>query len=272
MPAYLEPSNTFMISRAKRSASHSARHLRTVYIVLPVFNEEPTLAKLFHRIDAVMLETQLAYRVIVVDDGSTDNSLAVAKEFSKRMPLTIKPHPVNKGLGATIRDGLMEASQLASDDDIIITMDADDTHSPGLIVRMVEMVREGFDVVIASRFQPNARIIGVPLHRRILSRAGSLLFRLLLPIPGVKDFTCGYRAYHAQSVKLALQKYGKDFFTRDGFECMVDILLKLRTMRLIFGEVPIILRYDHKEGQTKMNVSATIRNTLVLLVKRRIGV
>ncbi|HEX7510542.1 MAG TPA: hypothetical protein VF335_04530, partial [Chitinivibrionales bacterium] len=83
---------------------------------------------------------------------------------------------------------------------------------------------------------------------------------------------CGYRAYHAQSVKLALQKYGEDFFTRDGFECMVDILLKLRTMRLIFGEVPIILRYDHKEGQTKMNVSATIRNTLMLLVKRRIGV
>jgi len=261
-----------MKSFFRRRTKNAAYHPRTVFIVLPAFNEAPTIATLFRRIEDVMREARLTYCVLLVDDGSTDDTLAIAREFSSSMPLTIKRHPSNQGLGATIRDGLIEAAHLASDDDIIITMDADDTHSPGLVLRMVEMIREGFDVVIASRFQRNARVVGVPLLRRILSRLASLLFRCVLPIPGVKDFTCGYRAYRAQAVKKALNLYGNDFFTRDGFECMVDILLKLRTMRLIFGEVPIILRYDHKEGQTKMKVSATIRNSLLLLIKRRIGV
>ena len=244
---------------------------RTVYIVLPAYNEAATLATLFRRIDEAMREAAIAFRVILIDDGSTDSTLSIAQDFSGRLPLTIQRHLSNQGLGATIRDGLVKAAGLAAGEDIIITMDADDTHSPGLILRMIEMVREGFDVVIASRFQKNARVIGVPFSRRLLSRLASIAFRMALPIPGVKDFTCGYRAYKAQAVQRALQLYGNDFVTRDGFECMVDILLKMRTMRLIFGEAPIILRYDHKEGRTKMKVSATIKNSLALLIKRRIG-
>jgi dolichol-phosphate mannosyltransferase len=244
---------------------------RTVFIVLPAYNEGPTLARLFGRIDEVMTDAGLPYRVVIVDDGSTDDTLAIANGFSEKMPLVVKHHTVNQGLGATIRDGLVEATRLASDNDIIITMDADDTHSPGLVLRMVEMVREGFDVVIASRFQKNARVIGVPLLRRLLSRCASTLFRCVLPIKGVKDFTCGYRAYRAETIKKAMSRYGETFITRDGFECMVDILLKMRNMGLIFGEVPIVLRYDHKEGRTKMNLSATIGNSLRLLVKRRLG-
>ena len=253
----------------KNKNEHHAQ--RTIFIVLPAFNEGSTLATLFSRIDESLNEVGLQYHVVLVDDGSTDDTLAIAKRFSGGMPISIKSHAVNQGLGATIRDGLVMAANLASEHDIIITMDADDTHCPGLILRMVEMVREGFDVVIASRFQKNARVLGVPLHRRLLSRCASMLFRCVLPIEGVKDFTCGYRAYRAEAIKKALGQYGSAFFTRDGFECMVDILLKLRNMGLIFGELPIILRYDHKDGHTKMNLSATIKNSFFLLIKRRLG-
>lgn len=244
---------------------------RTIFIVLPAFNEGPTLARLFHHIDDALSEVSLSYHIVLVDDGSQDATRAVAEELSRQIPITILQHRENLGLGATIRDGLVLAAQKSLENDIIITMDADDTHTPGLVLRMVEKIREGFDVVIASRFQKDSRVIGVPLPRQLLSFCASLLFRLFLPIKGVKDFTCGYRAYRAEVIKKALEQYGKKFFERDGFECMVDILLKLRKMALIFCEVPFILRYDHKDGQTKMNIGRTMSKSLVLLLKRRIG-
>ncbi len=179
-------------------------------------------------------------------------------------------HPVNLGLGATIRDGLLHAVELAQDSDIIVTMDADETHTPGLIQRMVRMIVEGHDVVIASRFQPGARMIGLSPGRRIISWTSSRLVRFLFPTKGIRDFTCGYRAYRAAVLKQAFQQYGNTFVSRDGFECMVDILLKLRRLPVIFGEVPLILRYDLK-ANSKMRLLKTSIGTLRLLAKRRLG-
>jgi dolichol-phosphate mannosyltransferase len=244
---------------------------RKAVIVLPAFNEAPTLAKLLSHIGESMDDAHLRYHVVIVDDGSSDATSDIAQRFSVNMPMTIVRHSVNQGLGATIRDGLVTAMKLAADHDTVITMDADDTHSPGLILRMVEMAREGFDVVIASRYQKGSRVIGVPLHRRFLSRIASLLFRFILPIKGVKDYTCGYRAYRADAIRRVLSVYGDEFLARDGFECMIDILLKLGKMGFIIGEASFILRYDQKDGNTKMNLRRTIYRSLMLLVKRRFG-
>ena len=147
-------------------------------------------------------------------------------------------------------------------------MDADDTHTPGLILRMVRMIREGHDVVIASRYRPGSRVVGLTWFRKVMSYGASWLFRFLMPIHGVRDFTCGFRAYRADVIQNAIKHYGDKFVDQDGFQCMVDILLKLRRMNLIFGEVPFILRYDYKEGASKMNVGRTVRKTLQLIVKR----
>jgi dolichol-phosphate mannosyltransferase len=178
---------------------------------------------------------------------------------------------VNQGLGATIRDGLLLAVQVAGKNDVVITMDADETQTPALIPRMVGMLREGHEVVIASRYQPGARVFGLSPFRRLLSYAASWVFRILFPIEGVKDFTCGFRAYRASVLSAAVSRYGERFVEADGFQCMVDILLKLRNMDVIFGEAPMILRYDLKRGASKMRVARTIRQTLWLLIKRRLG-
>lgn len=258
------------------AATHEAeawtRKRRTVTVVLPAYNEAHRIGNLLHNIDEAMREAALQYRVVLVDDGSSDQTLNIVETCAQRMPIHIERHQVNAGLGATIRDGLFIAAKTSETRDIIVTMDADDTHTPWLILRMVRMLSEGYDVVIASRYRPESRIIGVPLHRRFISRAGSLLFQLLFPLAGVRDYTCGYRAYRADVIQRAIAHYGKGFLDQDGFQCMVDILLKLRTMHLIFGEVPFILRYDVKEGGTKMKVAKTVISTLSLLLKRRMGV
>jgi dolichol-phosphate mannosyltransferase len=114
-------------------------------------------------------------------------------------------------------------------------------------------------------------VVGLSRFREILSYGASLLFRLTFPIQGVRDYTCGYRAYEARIIKAAFERWKDDFISEEGFTCMVDILLKLRQMDCIFVEVPMVLRYDRKPGVSKMNVPRTIRRTLYLLVRRRLG-
>lgn len=241
---------------------------RRIIVVLPAFNEERDLPQLLDRINLAMGEVGMDFNILLVDDGSTDETYRVAQEWSTRMPLGVKRHEANLGLGATLRDGVEWACQEAKSQDIIVTLDADNTHTPELIVRMSRMIREGHDVVIASRFQPGSRVRGVPFSRRVVSRIGSLVFRVLFPIKDVRDYTCGYRAYRADVLQRVTTEDPK-FFDQDGFQAMVDVLLKLRRDRdLIFGEAPLILRYDFKEGTSKMDVKKTIFDTLRLIARR----
>ena len=242
-----------------------------VVVVLPAYNEEQSLGVLLRRLDQSMHEDGLPYQIIVVDDGSRDATATIAGEHARFMPIEVERHEVNQGLGATIRDGLRVAVSLARDDDVIVVMDADNTHTPGLIRNMVRVVREGADVVVASRYRPGSYVRGVPLERNVLSFGGRFLFQLLFPIAGIRDYTCGYRAYRASVLMEAFRRYGDDFVNQEGFQCMVDILLKLRRMDVIFREVPLILRYDLKGGASKMKVGRTIVRTLALIVRRRLG-
>lgn len=242
-----------------------------VLVVLPAYNEEQNIGGLLDRIADALEEARLPYEVIIVDDGSRDRTAEIIERYREQMPVNLYRHEVNQGLGATIRDGLYIASKTAADNDVVITMDADETHTPGLILRMVHMIREGHDVVIASRYQPGARVMGVSLFRRFLSFGASMLFRVVFHTSGVRDFTCGFRAYRGSVLHQAIATYGDEFVESSGFQCMVDILLKLRGLKVIFGEVPMILRYDLKQGQSKMRILQTIRNSLVLLVRRRFG-
>jgi dolichol-phosphate mannosyltransferase len=242
-----------------------------VIITLPAYNEEQTLPLLLERTREAMLENDIDYRVIVVNDGSTDTTAATVDKMAIDMPITRVDHEVNCGLGDAIRTGLIHAIEGAEARDIIVTMDSDNTHTPGLISSMVRGIQEGNDVVIASRFRQGSHIKGVPMYRRVLSRVGSAMFRVLFPTRGVRDFTSGYRAYRADVVKRAFDTYGGQFVAESGFSCMVDILLKLRKLDAIMSEVPLILRYDLKMGASKMAVLRTTIDTLLLLVRRRLG-
>lgn len=242
-----------------------------VVITLPAFNEAETLRPLLESIREAMQENGIEYRVIVVDDGSSDGTVEVARGLASQLPITLIEHSENRGLGEAIRTGLMSAVEDADARDIIVTMDSDNTHTPGLIARMVRGIREGNDVVIASRYRQGAYIRGVPRTRRLLSFAARVLFSLAFPTPNVRDFTCGFRAYRAEVLQQAFSIYGDQFVGQSGFSCMVDILLKLRRLGAIMSEVPLILRYDQKFGASKMVVMKTVGDTIRLVVSRRLG-
>ena len=240
--------------------------MTTVRVVLPAYNEAKALKTLLPDLASNLSEGWMKYHIYVVDDGSSDETPTVVKKFAGNN-ITLLVHKKNLGLAETINTGFRAALGDSNNDDIIVTMDADSTHLPGLILRMVRLIKEGNDIVISSRYAQGARVRGVPFRREMLSYLSSWIFRLLFPIRGVKDYTCGYRAYRAGLLKDAIKKYGGLFIDQKGFSCMVDILLKLREFDPIVIEVPMILRYDLKPGKSKMNVGNTIMETLTLVVK-----
>jgi len=244
---------------------------RRVWVMLPAFDEEAALGPLLDGVASALDGAGMPYGVVVVDDGSRDRTLAVAEERARRLPVEIVRHPVNQGLGAALRDGLVHAAARAAPDDAIVTLDADGSMPPELIPRLVRRLDEGRDVVIASRWRPGSAVRGVPPLRRALSFWGGWLFRLLFPTRGVRDYTCGFRAYRAGLLQAAIAAEGAALFDQDGFQCMVDLLLKLRRRGARFAEEPLVLRYDQKRGASKMRVARTAGTTLALLARRRLG-
>ena len=198
-----------------------------VFIVLPVYNEAQALAPLLHRIQQSLACTPGSHWIILVDDGSTDRSLTVARSVARSLPMEIIAHPENEGLGRTIRDGLRDALQRCADDDVIVTMDADNSQPPERIPAMVRTLAKRYDVVIASRYAAGAKSLHVPVCRRLLSFSGNLAYCLCARAKGIRDYTCGFRAYKAAILKRGFRAYGDGFVSSRGFECMAEILVKL---------------------------------------------
>jgi dolichol-phosphate mannosyltransferase len=244
-----------------------------ITVVLPAYNEEAALPPLLDSLARLREERLPDLHVLVVDDGSKDATAAVVRgRITPGDWLRLVPHPHNMGLSQAIQTGFEAALEGAQPDDLLITMDADNTHPPDLIPGMLAKLAEGYDVVIASRYRPGAKVHGVPPHRQLFSVGMRLLFQLVLPIKGVRDYSCGYRAYRAEVLQRAYAHYGESFITEQGFSCMVEILCQLNRLQQVrFAEVPLILHYDRKPSATKMRVTRTITDTLRLLWRYRFG-
>jgi dolichol-phosphate mannosyltransferase len=239
-----------------------------IYVVLPAFNEARTIERTVRRI-AELARADPSYQIVLVDDGSSDRTDQLAAGAAgDAIQLTVLRHPENQGLGAAIRTGLYWVLDRAADSDVIAMLDADDTHPPELLPSMVALVRDGNDVVIASRYQAGAVVEGVPANRRLISALGRSVFRLAFPMEGVRDYTCGYRCYGVPALRRARVVYGDDLVTQRGFEATVDLLLRLRQVGIRAAEVPLLLDYSGRVGESKMRVWRTIRSTLWLLARR----
>ena len=238
-----------------------------VRVLLPVYNEAAGIATLLERIRTILHD--VPYSVLVVEDGSTDGTHDQLKAIAATMPIEILRHSTNRGLWETIRDGFEHASREAQPDDVIIRMDGDDTHDPRYIPAMLQKIREGHDVVIASRFQPGGGAEGLTGYRAFISRCANLLMKAIFPIPGVWEYSCGYRAYRAELVQDALRVFGNSFIDLKGvgFTCTVEKLLKFRMMGARFAEIPFVLRYDQKRSSSKMLSSVTTLGYGVLILK-----
>jgi dolichol-phosphate mannosyltransferase len=240
-----------------------------VLIGLPAYNEEIALPRLLARIAPLAKSSATPMTVVLYNDGSSDATVPIAREWQSRLSLVILDGVVNKGLGAGLRALVEYAVAQADDDDVLVVMDCDDTHDPAQIGDMLDKLAAGADVAIGSRYVRGATVRGVPAFRRLTALGAAGLFKSVHPVRGVWDYTCGYRAYRVAVLKQAAAKYGDALIAERGFACMVELLLKLNALGVRFAEIPLRLRYDLKPTATKMGVGSNMRRLLQLLVRWR---
>lgn len=243
-------------------------------VMLPAYNEAvglPPLIAAFEELFAT-LPPDSDPLIVVVDDGSQDGTADVLREPAARgAPVQLVQHPENRGLGQAIMTGLRACMEhVRSDEDAIVCMDADNTHPPDHAAPMLERIAGGADIVIASRYRRGSKQVGVPLFRQALSLGALIVFKAVLQLPGVRDYTCGYRAYRAGLIRRALEEYGDGLITRAGFACTDQLLVHLAALGNVrIEEVPFILRYDRKHGESKLRLGVTVKETFRLLAEAR---
>ena len=237
------------------------------YILLPAFNEKKNLVKVFEKIDKIC-QIIKEITVIVVDDCSTDNTILL-KNKKYKFKLIYTKHKKNMGLSVTMETGFKLFFSKAKDQDIVITLDADNTHPISIIPSMIKKIQTGEDIVIASRFVKSSKVNGLTIWRHFLSIAAKYLFKLFYPYKNLNDYTCNFRAYKLKQIQIILQN--KNFFKNEDFNIAAKILLFLinQSNHLRIFEVPFTLSYDYKIGQSKMNIIRTTLLTLRLLFFKR---
>ena len=231
--------------------------------MLPCYNEAKNLESLVKAINE-SLGKQIPYKIVAVNDGSTDNTKEVLMRLSSKYPIKIVEHPQNMGLAEALKTGFKKVMENIEDGDYVVFMDSDNTHDPKYIPLMIDAARK-FDLVIGSRYIKNGMQINVPYIRIFMSKAVNYLIKLLLKVE-IKDFTSGYRCFRASAVKRLYDAFGDDIIESQGFESSFEILLKALTCNLKVGEVPIVLDYSLKNGESKMRLVPTLLNYVQFLL------
>jgi len=237
-----------------------------IFILLPAYNEEKSFPPLMEKLKHVLEQIGKDFKILVCNDGSTDRTSEMLKEYSIKLPIEVIEHSINRGLGESSRDLFERVVEIGKEGDVIIRMDCDDTHEPKYIPDILAKLEKGYDVVVASRFKKGGGQMGVYGYRALISRAANLFMKLFFPIQGLREYSCGYRGYQFTKLKEAIDLFGNNFIQLKGlgFTCTLEKLVKLKLIGARFGEIPFLHRYDQKQSDSKMVSSVTTLGYLVM--------
>ena len=248
--------------------------MKNLVIIVPCYNEEANIGvvveDVYNNIKTIKQEITGNIDIVIVDDGSKDKSIEIIKEKRKKynnsdLNIIILKNPKNLGLGKTVNNGLEYFIKNYTELDKAIVLDGDASHKAEYMTKLIK-ASKNTDIVICSRFRKGSVVQGVPPHRQFLSIGAGAYNKLFLPMKNVRDYTCGYRIYSYDIIKKIKEKYNVIIDT-SGFSCMVELLYKANQLRSSINEIPFILRYDEKIGESKMNVTSTIKDSLALPVR-----
>lgn len=238
-----------------------------IFVFLPAYNEEVALERVIRKLDLFLQEEKVPYHIVVVDDGSIDNTAGSAEHLQGQYPITLLRHPKNLGLGQTVIDGFKYIAEHSAPDDFIVSLDCDDTHEPKYLREAFHKIKEGYDLIILSRFQNGAAEEGLSWTRKFLSRGACLFLKFFFPIPEVYDYSCGFRVFRASLIQSAFRIFGDQFIRLPhlGFVVASELLIKCHMIGARMAEVPFTLHYHQKPGKSKNNTLKTIAGYFALV-------
>jgi dolichol-phosphate mannosyltransferase len=236
----------------------------TIHLLLPAYNEEANIAERIVGISETMRETGFGnFRILVVDDGSTDRTGEILAEEKSRNPMVdFIRLPRNQGPGAAFRAGFDALLDQGADNDIIITMDADNTHNVKTIRLLLNKLDEGYEVVVASGWADGGMMIGIPFLRWVFTFGCNRLYRLLFPIRGVTCYTGFFKGFRVSALREVRTRYGGEIIRCHGFAAMAELTVRCRRIPLFCAEVPFLMRFDARKGVSNIRILRTIREHL----------
>jgi polyprenyl-phospho-N-acetylgalactosaminyl synthase len=219
-----------------------------IFIIIPAFNESSGLAEVLKSL------LSLHYKVILVDDGSTDDTAKIAKTF----PVILICHQLNLGQGAALETGMEAAKQLQAD--FVIHFDADGQHIASDIEQLLEPLRMGdADIVFGSRFL-GKKASGLSLSKKIILKTGRWVNYMITGVM-LSDAHNGFRALNKRALHAI-------HFRQQGMAHASEILYEVRRQSLRYLEMPVHIRYTGYSKQKGQGILNSINILFHLLFKR----
>jgi len=217
-----------------------------ISVIIPMFNEEENATTTLDRITRVLDSTEKSWEIVVVDDGSTDQTKKVVEDYSHfNRSVRLISYSQNQGRGKALRVGFAQARG-----DIICTTDADLSYDEKYLIQMAEMLDQNpdIDLVVGSPYAHGGRTEGVPLHRLLLSKWGNKILGFAMK-GGLSTVSGVLRAYRRDCIRsLELES--------DGKEIHLEIVSKALAMGYKAKELPATLKVRIR-GKSKFKVKAT---------------
>ena len=238
-------------------ASYSER--KQISVIVPCLNEEDSadnLSVALERLEGSL--SSFEFQFIIVDDGSTDRSVEDLRFlFRNKSNVRLIEHGENRGIAAAIRTGI-----LAAETEIVCSMDFDCTYDPVQFANLLPAMTDGVDLVTASPYHPEGRVLNVPAWRLMISRCASTIYRILMR-PDLYTYTSCFRVYRKSSI-------ANIELIHNGFVGVAELLWRLDNNGGKIVEIPAVL--DVRQfGQSKMRVVEVTAAHLRLLARILIG-
>jgi dolichol-phosphate mannosyltransferase len=232
---------------------------RGVWVVLPTYNERENL----EAISTAILEALPEGELLIVDDNSPDGTGVLADTIAAGEPrVQVLHRPGKEGLGAAYRDGFRWA--LGQPGRAVVQMDADFSHDPADLPRLLSPLMRDADLSLGSRYVPGGGTVGWPLYRQLISRGGTLFARTVLLLP-YRDLTGGFKAWRRELLEaVRLRDANASGY---GFQIEMTWWSHRRGAKIV--QVPITFR-ERVAGKSKMSGSI-VREALLLVIKLRLN-
>jgi len=223
---------------------------RSTLVIVPTLNERENLPVL---VSGLMQHPDVA--VMIVDDASSDGTGEIADALAQKHAgrIDVMHRADRPGLGRSYIDGIRRA--IAAPVDVICQMDADLSHDPAQLPRLVEATAQA-DVVIGSRYVPGGTVVNWPKRRRMLSRFANIYIRMVTRL-NARDCTSGYRCWRRN----VLASLPLDRFRSDGYSFLVEMLYVAAAQGWRTAEVPITF-VERRVGQSKLSAGVLMESML----------
>lgn len=234
-----------------------------IYLLAPAFNEGENLTYLAKSVQKTL---KSGYQLIIVNDGSQDNTFEVAQKLSRKYSIIPLGYQTNRGPGYAFNFGIKHFLKISNNSDILVTLEADNSSDLSVLFKMKALLKK-YDAIVASPFGKHGKFIGVSLPRQILSHGYQIFLSSIFRIKGANSYGNFFRGYNREILSRAQKLYGKDLITEHGFSCSAELLIKLNSIGAKITSIQSSIDWTRKKGKSKMKISKYIRRQFFFILK-----